>query len=170
MECSLLYRLYKDYAMPRDVKVLNTLRYIDQLDAVVLNANIGNRSRSLSGYELLVQKWVAIFLSNSLTDPLDPDSGGGMLSEIGGNATFHSLADFQAKAQLAADKTNQEIYLSQIEDGIDDEQEILSIASIVSVIQGVIDDVSQDTIDGFTITINIRNEAGISGDFALEIN
>lgn len=155
--------------MARDVKILNTLNYIKSINASVLEPNIGRRSRSLSGYELLVQKWVAIFLSSSLTDPLDPDSGGGMLGSIGENTTFQSLADFQAKAQAAADKTNQEIIISQIEDGIDDEQERLLNASVDNVVQGFVDEVAEDSVDGFTITISIRNEADVVGLFALPI-
>lgn len=142
--------------MARDIKILNTTSYSQSVNGYIVDIEIGSKPRSMSGLELLIHKWLVIFLSEPLSDPTDPDSGGGVLQEIGQNSDTKTLTDFRAKCELARQKTDNEIFMSQIEDDIDDEQERLS--------QSILVGVDKDGDDGFALKIQIINEASIAQD------
>lgn len=142
--------------MARDIKIFNTTYYSQFLSGYPVDIEIGSKPRGMSGLELLIHKWLVIFLSEPLSDPTDPDSGGGILQEIGQNTDTKTLTDFRAKCELGRQKTDNEIFLSQIEDDIDDEQERLS--------QSILLGVEKDGEDGFNVKVQIINEAQIAQD------
>ena len=87
--------------MARDIKIFNTTYYSESLSGYPVNIDIGSKPRAMSGIELLIHKWLVLFLSEPLSDPIDPDSGGGILQEIGQNTDTKTLTDFRAKCELA---------------------------------------------------------------------
>ena len=148
--------------MARDIRIFNLTNYDSSVEGYVVEIGIsisGSQPRSMSGLELLLHKWLVIFLSEPMSDPMDLDSGGGVLQEIGQNTDTKTLTDFRAKSERARSKTDQELFLSQIDDDIEDEQERLFGSTLISV--------SKDGEDGFNITIQIVNEARISANLII---
>lgn len=146
--------------MARDIKIFNA-EMTDDSGGLVMSIGIGDLPRSISGIELLAHKWLVIFLSELESSPIDPNSGGGILQEIGMNTDIKTLTDFRAIAQLALDKTNGELFMSQIEDDIDDEQERLASSSLVGV--------EKEGEDGFSVTVQIVNDSGIGASLIVPL-
>ena len=121
----------------------------------LLDIGIGRQPRKISGIQKLIQIWASLFLSDPGHHILDMESGGGVASLLGrNNNNDFSNNNLKNLISAAIDKTNQEIFESQMSDEEVDDDEALETAYLVG-----IDIIAEDEID---IKIKLVSKANTS--------
>lgn len=121
----------------------------------LLNIGIGTTPRKISGIQKLIQIWASLFLSDPGHHILDMESGGGVSSLLGrNNNNDFSNNNMKNLISVAIDKTNQEVFESQMVDENVDDDEALETAYLIG-----IETIAEDEID---IKIKLVTKANTS--------
>lgn len=145
-----------------DVLFMRRQPFSDPIDGFPVFFEMGENQTASSGYMLMVQAWVIVFLSSPGSSMVDLDGGGDAISILeGGSLSGESINDINVRLNAAAEKTNSEVIRDQIENGVSDPDQILGSAKIIS-LRAVADDEAE-------ITIQILSQSGITENFVVPV-
>lgn len=130
--------------------------------SVVIELNIGQSPRKISGIQKLIQIWINKFLSSPGRNIFDLNGGGGVLSMIGNNINTTTTDSLKGLLAAAINKTNKEVFEDQLVDEDSEDDELLASATLLGV-----EIIAEDEIN---INIQIVSQAGTSQALVVPIS
>lgn len=136
--------------------------YDSQIDGSELLFSIGEQQTINSGYLLMVQCWLILFLSEAGSSIADMEGGGDALAIVESSSlTEEPIRDIKLRLDAAAQKATQEMIRDQIENEIDDVDQLIQSGQVL--------ELNKTGDDEAEIVVQLISQSRIANTFVMPV-